>query len=67
MSLVYASRTKIFTDHLELVSFKRSRTAHELTVYLGDGKPIQHPIVEIKRNISEVIAGWNVMTLVPNT
>ena len=67
MSLVYASRTKIFTDHIELVSFKANRNTRELTVQIGDGKPIQHPIVELKRNISEVIAAVNTVTLAPNS
>jgi len=67
MSLVYASRTKIFTDHIELVSFKSNRTTRELTVTIGDGKPIQHPIVQVKRNISEAIAAFNVASLAPNS
>lgn len=67
MSLVYASRTKVFTDHIELVSFKSNRTSRELTVQIGDGKPIQHPIVELKRNVSEVIAAVNVATLSPSS
>lgn len=67
MSLVYASRTKVFTDHIELVSFKSNRTTRELTVHIGDGKPIQHPIVAVKRSISEMIAAFNVVTLSPNT
>lgn len=67
MSLVYASRTKVFTDHIELVSFKSSRGQRELTVQIGDGKPIQHPIVELKRNISEVIASVNVASLAPSS
>lgn len=67
MTLVYSSRTKMFTDHIELVSFKSNRTTRELTVQIGDGKPIQHPIVELKRNISEVIAAVNIATLAPNT
>lgn len=66
MSLVYASRTKIFTDHIEIVSFKSNRTTREVTVQIGDGKPIQHPIVELKRNVSEAIAAFNVATLAPN-
>ena len=67
MSLVYASRTKVFTDHIELVSFKSSRGQRELTVQIGDGKPIQHPIVELKRNVSEVIAAVNIATLAPSS
>ena len=67
MTLVYASRTKMFTDHIELVSFKSNRTTRELTVTIGDGKPIQHPIVELKRNISEAIASFNVATLAPSS
>lgn len=67
MSLVYASRTKVFTDHIELVSFKSNRTSRELTVQIGDGKPIQHPIVELKRNVSEVIAAVNIATLAPSS
>lgn len=66
MSLVHSSRTKIFTDHIELVSFKSNRTTREVTVHIGDGKPIQHPIVEIKRNFSELIAAFNVATLAPS-
>lgn len=66
MSLVYASRTKVFTDHIELVSFKSARGVRELTVQIGDGKPIQHPIVELKRNVSEVIAAVNIATLAPS-
>lgn len=67
MSLVYASRTKVFTDHIELVSFKSARGVRELTVQIGDGKPIQHPIVELKRNVSEVIAAVNIATLAPSS
>lgn len=67
MTLAYASRTKLFTDHIELVSFKSNRTTREVTVHIGDGKPIQHPIVELKRNMSEAIAAFNVLTLAPNS
>lgn len=66
-TLVYSSRTKMFTDHIELVSFKSNRSTREVTVTVGDGKPIQHPIVELKRNISEVIAAVNVATLAPSS
>lgn len=67
MSLVYASRTRIFTDHIEMVAFKSNRTTREVTVTIGDGKPIQHPIVELKRNFSEAIAALNVITLAPSS
>ncbi len=67
MTLVYSSRTKMFTDHIELVSFKSTRNERTLTVQIGDGKPIQHPIVELKRNVSELIAAVNIATLAPNT
>jgi hypothetical protein len=66
-TLVYSSRTKMFTDHIELVSFKANRSTREVSVTVGDGKPIQHPIVELKRNVSETIAAVNVATLAPNS
>ena len=66
-TLIYSSRTKKFTDHMDLVAFRFSRNEREVTVTLGDGKPIQHPIVELKRNVSEVIAAVNIATLAPNT
>ena len=67
MSLVYASRTKLFTDHIELVSFKANRTVRELTVQIGDGKPLEHSTVQLRRNVSELIAAWNVVSLAPQS
>lgn len=67
MSLVYASRTKIFTDYIELVSFKSNRTTRELTVQMGDGKPLEHFSAQIRRNWSEAMAAINVVTLAPSS
>lgn len=67
MTIIYASRTKMFTDHIELVSFKSSRTTRELTVTIGDGKPLEHSSVQLRRNISELIAAFNVATLSPQS
>lgn len=67
MTLVYASRTKLFTDYIELVSFKSSRTVRELTVQMGDGKPLEHPSAQLRRNISEAMAAINVVTLSPSS
>lgn len=66
MTLVYRSRTRLFTDHIELVSFKATRTERELTVQMGDGKPLEHPIVRLQRLWSESMAAINVVTLAPN-
>ena len=65
MILVYAGRTQLFTDYLELVSGKVNRTTRELTVQMGDGKPLEHPSVQLRRNISEAIAAINVASLAP--
>lgn len=67
MILVYASRTKLYTDYIELVSGKVNRNTRELTVQMGDGKPLEHPIAQIRRNISETMAAINVATLAPNS
>lgn len=67
MTLVYRSRTRLFTDHIDLVSFKATRTERELTVQMGDGKPLEHPIVQIKRLWSESVAALNVVTLAPQS
>lgn len=67
MTLVYASRTKLFTDYIELVSFKSSRTVRELTVQMGDGKPLEHFSAQVRRNISEAMAAINVVTLAPSS
>lgn len=65
--LVYASRTKLYTDYIELVSGKVNRNTRELTVQMGDGKPLEHPIAQIRRNISEGMAAINVASLAPNS
>lgn len=65
--LVYASRTKLYTDYIELVSGKVNRNTRELTVQMGDGKPLEHPIAQIRRNISEGMAAINVVSLAPNS
>ncbi|MCT7361235.1 Gp37-like protein [Mycolicibacterium llatzerense] len=65
--LVYASRTKLYTDYIELVSGKVNRNTRELTVQMGDGKPLEHPIAQIRRNISETMAAINVASLAPNS
>lgn len=67
MILVYASRTKLYTDYIELVSGKVNRSTRELTVQMGDGKPLEHPIAQIRRNISETMAAINVASLAPNS
>ncbi len=67
MTLVYASRTKLFTDYIELVSGKVTRTTRELTVQMGDGKPLEHPIAQLRRNWSEAMAAINVASLAPNS
>ena len=40
MILVYASRTKLYTDYVELVNFRSTRSVREVTVQLGDGKAV---------------------------
>jgi hypothetical protein len=67
MTLVYASRTKLYTDYIELVSGKVNRNTRELTVQMGDGKPLEHPIAQLRRNISEAMAAINVASLAPNS
>lgn len=67
MTLVYSSRTKMFTDHIEVVSFESDRNTRKLTVQIGDGKPLEHSSVQLRRNVSELIAGFNALTLAPNT
>ena len=67
MTLVYASRTKLFTDYIELVSFKSNRSTRELTVQMGDGKPLEHFSAQIRRNWSEAMAAINVVTLSPSS
>lgn len=67
MSLVYASRTKLYTDYIELVSGKVNRNTRELTVQMGDGKPLEHPIAQLRRNMSEAMAAVNVVSLAPNS
>lgn len=65
--LVYASRTKLYTDYIELVSGKVNRNTRELTVQMGDGKPLEHPSAQIRRNWSEAMAAINVVSLAPNS
>lgn len=67
MTLVYASRTKLYTDYIELVSGKVNRNTRELTVQMGDGKPLEHPIAQLRRNISEAMAAINVASLAPSS
>ncbi len=67
MTLVYASRTQLFTDYIELVSFKANRTTRELTVQMGDGKPLEHSSVQLRRNISETWAAINTVSLAPQS
>lgn len=67
MTLVYASRTKLYTDYIELVSGKVNRSTRELTVQMGDGKPLEHPIAQLRRNISEAMAAVNVVSLAPSS
>jgi len=38
-----------------------------VTVQLGDGKPLQSSTVQIRNNISELIAGFNVLSLAPQS
>lgn len=67
MTLVYASRTRLYTDYIELVSGKVNRTTRELTVQMGDGKPLEHPSAQLRRNISEAMAAINIVTLAPQS
>lgn len=65
-TLVYDSRRKLFTDHIELIKFHASRNKRELTIQLGDGKPLEHYSQTLRRNVSEFWAGLNSLTLAPN-
>lgn len=67
MTLVHDSRTKLFTDYIELVSFKSDRRTRELTVQMGDGKPMEHQSAQLRRNISELFAAFNVLSLAPQS
>ncbi|MGU3650695.1 Gp37-like protein [Mycolicibacterium sp. A43C] len=67
MILVYASRTMLFTDYIELISGKVNRTTRELTVQIGDGKPLEHFSAQIRRNVSEAMAAINVVSLAPQS
>jgi len=67
MTLVYRSRTRLFTDHIDLVAFRATRTERELTVQMGDGKPLEHSIVRLQRLYSEAMAAINVVTLAPQS
>ncbi len=67
MTLVHNSRTEQFTDYIELVSFKSDRNTRELTVQMGDGKPIEHLSAQLRRNISELWAAFNVISLAPQS
>lgn len=67
MILVYASRTKLYTDYVELVNFRSTRSVREVTVQLGDGKPLQSSTVQVRNNVSELIAGFNVLSLAPQS
>jgi hypothetical protein len=49
------------------VSFKSNRTTRELTVQMGDGKPLEHFSAQIRRNWSEAMAAINVVTLAPSS
>ena len=66
MTLVYRSRTRMFTDYIELVTFKASRTTREVSVQMGDGKPLEHSLVRLQRLWSESMTAINVLTLAPN-
>lgn len=65
MILVYAGRTKLFTDYIELVSGKVNRNTRELTVQMSDGKPLEHFSAQIRRLMSEAMAAINVVSLAP--
>ncbi|GAS95457.1 uncharacterized protein RMCC_2423 [Mycolicibacterium canariasense] len=67
MTLVYANRTLMFTDYIELIAGKVNRTTRELTVQMGDGKPLEHPSAQLRRNISEAMAAINVVSLAPQS
>lgn len=67
VSIVFAGRTKIYTDFLEHVSWKIDEHTRDLMLQIGDGKAIESPLAKHQRNITGLLEAINVVTLAPQS
>lgn len=67
LSLVYYGRTKMLTDHVELIMWRYTADARDVFLQVGDGKAEEPPIAKHARNIAALGAAVNVLTLAPRS
>lgn len=67
MSLVYMSRTKMYTDYIEQLMWRITPDERELLVQLGDGKRDEAPLAKHQRFITAAFEAINVLTLAPQS
>lgn len=67
MSVLYAGRTKLFTDYVELVMFRITPKERDVLVQIGDGKAEESPLAKHQRFITGIFESINVLTLAPQT
>ena len=65
VSLVYMGRTKMLTDYVEMVMWRYSIDARDVFIQIGDGKAEEPPIAKHERNLTNIEAAINAITLAP--
>jgi len=65
VSLVYQARTRMLTDFVEMVMWRYAIDARDILLQIGDGKAEEPPVAKHERNLSNLLAAVNVLTLAP--
>ncbi len=66
-SLVYLGRTRMVTDYVENIMWRITPMERQILAQIGDGQAEEAGIAKHERNLTELFAGFNVLTLAPNS
>jgi hypothetical protein len=67
ISLLFNSRTQMYTDFIENIMFHISETERDLLIQIGDGRALESPLAKHERNITGLFESINVVTLAPQS
>jgi hypothetical protein len=67
VSVLYHGRTKLFTDFIEQIHFRFTKTERDVMLQIGDGKAEESPLAKHQRFITGIMESINVLTLAPQS
>ena len=67
LSLVYLGRTKMLTDHVDLIMWRYAEDARDVFIQVGDGKAEEPPLARHERKFAAMSQAINVLTLAPRS